>query len=234
MELINIKVNIYLSKIDLSLDQEEITRLLQFISNENRNKCKKFSFKVDVLRTLYGELIIRYILCKKLLIKNECIELRKGNNGKPYVKDFPVHFNVSHAGDYVVVAIADQEIGIDIEQMEKIDMRIAKRILSSYEYDDLVSEDTEDQLQHFYSLWTLKESYVKLLGTGLSMPLDSFGFRLKGNDISFIDHNNSVRAKPYFKQYLVEGYKLSVCSMTPEFPNRIERISIKEITQSTL
>ncbi|TQR39691.1 4'-phosphopantetheinyl transferase superfamily protein [Lysinibacillus sphaericus] len=227
MEEKKIKNFIYLSKINPALSQQIFNDLLQIISKENREKCQRFKFKEDALRTLYGELIVRHFLSKHFSLKNKNIGILKSDAGKPYIKDFPIRFNISHAGDFVVCAFSEQEIGIDIEQIEEIDLEIAKRFFCQCEYEDLLVQRTTDRLDYFYSLWTLKESYMKWLGYGISIPLDSFYFKITDAGISCFD--NIRKITPSFKQYFIEGYKLSVCSMIHDFPDNIERISIEEM-----
>jgi len=222
------KNTIYLSKIDHTLSQDTFNHLLQVISKENREKCLRFRLKKDALRTLYGELILRHILHKDFSYKNEEIEILKGDKGKPYVKGSSIHYNISHAGDYVACAFSKQEIGIDVEQIKEIDFKIAKRFFSTCEYEDLLAKKTDERLDYFFTLWTLKESYIKWLGSGLSTPLNSFFFAVTDNGISFTDTNHG--ATPFFKQYPVDDYKLSVCCTTDDFPDKISMISLAEMT----
>lgn len=218
---------IYLAKIDPSLNQEVMNDLLKTISKENREKCQRFKFKEDALRTLYGELMVRHFLCQQLAFKNEAINLLKSAEGKPYIKGFPIHFNISHAGDFVVCAFSDQEVGIDIEQIKAVDLQIAKRFFCRREYEDLLAQKITDQLHYFYSLWTLKESYIKYLGAGLAIPLDSFCFKITATDISCSDDNRDVTQ--FFKQFPIDGYQLSICSMCADFPDHIKSIAIEEM-----
>ena len=213
---------IYLAKINKELSEESFNALLQIISKENQDKCHRFKFKEDALRTLYGELIVRHVLSDYFSIENKDIKILKSNEGKPYIKDNPIYFNISHAGDFVVCAFSEQEIGVDIEQINDIDLKIAKRFFCASEYEDLVAQEVENRLDYFYSLWTLKESYMKWLGTGISIPLDSFCFKITGDEISFVDYNR--KEMPFFKQYFIDGYKLSVCSMLGEFSDEIVKI----------
>jgi len=213
---------IYLAKINIALSQKNLNTLLQLISEENQDKCSRFKFKEDVLRTLYGELTVRHVLCKQFRFKNEDIKILKSNEGKPYIEDNSIYFNITHAGDFVVCVFSDQEVGIDLEQINEIDLKIAQRFFCQSEYEDLLAQKVENHLDYFYSLWTLKESYVKWLGTGISIPLDSFCFKISNDEITFVDYEREIT--PFFKQYFVAGYKLAVCSINPEFPDQIEKI----------
>jgi len=218
--------SIFLSKIDVSLSNDTYNDLLKIISEENRERCRRFKFKEDSLRTLYGELILRHVLNKQFSIKNEDVEILKGNAGKPYVKGFPIYFNISHAGDYVVCAFSEQEVGIDIEQVKQVDLDIAKRYFCQSECEDLFAKEASHRLEYFFSLWTLKESYMKWLGDGMSIALDSFFFKIKDEDISVVDVNR--KTSPFFKQLTIDDYKLSICSMIKDFPTKIEKISIEK------
>ena len=218
---------IYLSKINHSLSQSVYERLLQSISPENRRRCNRFRLREDSLRTLYGELILRHVLCEHFSFKNDEIEIIKGVDGKPYIKDFPVHFNISHAGDFVVCAFSEQEVGVDIEQIRNVDLAIAKRYFCKSECEDLYAKNTDHRLNYFFSLWTLKESYMKWLGGGMSIPLDSFCFKIDDEGINVADENRNV--KPFFKQFPIDGYKLSLCSTLNSFPDKVETLVVEEM-----
>jgi len=222
---------IYVSKVDFSLPQDFYNRLLQIISIENRERCGRFMFIEDSLRTLYGELVLRHALVQHFSFKNEDIQILRDESGKPYLKGFPVHFNISHSGDFVVCAISEQPVGIDIEKIKTVDLKLAKRYFCQYECRDLFAQDESNRLDYFFLLWTLKESYLKWLGSGMSIPLDSFSFKIEDNNISMID--TCRIAKPFFRQYPMDGYKLSLCSMVTDFPDKIEEISLDEMKFTT-
>ncbi|GAA4064675.1 4'-phosphopantetheinyl transferase superfamily protein [Amphibacillus indicireducens] len=72
----------------------------------------------------------------------------------------------------MICAIDKNKIGIDIEKMDDIDM--AKYFLTKKEFNFLISiTEEEKKISVFYDLWTLKESYVKYLGTGMLTSLES-------------------------------------------------------------
>jgi len=222
------KNRIYLSKIDMSLSQDAYEGLLGLISEENREKCRRFKFKEDALRTLYGELMIRHVLMQQLSLKNEEIKILKGEWGKPYIEGLPVYFNISHSGDYVVCAFSQQEVGIDIEQIQKVDLNIAKRYFTKFEHKDLLAQKEDQRLDYFFLLWTLKESYMKWSGRGMHMPLDSFSFKIKDGDISLADAE--LKDRLFFKQLDIKGYQASLCTIINNFPLDIEKITIEDMS----
>lgn len=99
---------------------------------------------------------------------------RYGENGKPYFRDYPFYFNLSHSGDYVLCAISAGEIGADIQQRcGKNAEKIAGRFFSKQEAEAIATEQTgEEREKLFYRLWSRKEAYGKLTGKGISDVLE--------------------------------------------------------------
>ena len=104
-----------------------------------------------------------------------------------------------------------------MELIEKIDLNVAKRFFSETEYDFLSGKNTEEEKTvSFYRIWTLKESYVKALGEGLSIPLNAFDIvfeneivcKIEGNTFKscyFTEYRQSDREYRYSSCEIVEG-----------------------------
>ncbi|WP_408955078.1 4'-phosphopantetheinyl transferase family protein [Natroniella sp. ANB-PHB2] len=203
-------LEIYALKLD-EIENFSLNDLLSYISKRRKKEVKKFLKKEDCYRSIMGEILIRKIACKKLKIKNRQIFFRKNSYGKPFLKDHnDFYFNLSHSGEWVVCAINENEVGIDIQKIEAIDLNLVNNFFSKREYESLIKQ--EDRQSYFYKLWTLKESYIKAIGKGLSKPLDDFTILFDGtNHIALEDRseNNSYN----FSQYQLDSknYKMSVC-----------------------
>lgn len=93
-----------------------------------------------------------------------------GKKGKPYLKEYPYFFNLSHSGEYVLCAVSDQEIGADIQQCVSMDVeRLARRFFSTEECKVLAAYETESEKQQFFfRQWARKEAYGKLIGEGIA------------------------------------------------------------------
>ncbi|NLP14240.1 MAG: 4'-phosphopantetheinyl transferase superfamily protein [Clostridium sp.] len=200
---------------------------MNYLPDDKVLKIKKFRRYEDSLRALTAQILIRTIACSKLNKDKRLIKFAAGPNGKPYIdNEDNFHFNISHSGDWVVCAVSYRPVGIDVERIKEIDFAIAKRFFSKEEAKDLFSKEGEEEKKdYFFKLWTLKESYIKADGRGLSLPLDSFSFKIKKNKIFFTSQNELKDC--FFKIYDIDNeYKVSVCSLECEFP---ENITIKKI-----
>ncbi len=149
----------------------------------------------------------RLLLCKVLAEQYPGIPLppimTENQNGKPYLSQGGIYFNLSHSGDYAALVLSDEEAGIDIEKLEPPKIAVAKRFFSKPEYDWLARHP-----MNFYELWVLKESYVKALGTGLTTPLSSFSI-VVDDEITLAGDNRGAFGFHLFNQ--PEGYRLAVC-----------------------
>ncbi|MDR3320659.1 MAG: 4'-phosphopantetheinyl transferase superfamily protein [Desulfovibrio sp.] len=98
--------------------------------------------------------------------------LKFGTAGKPCAKIEKLpFFNLSHAGDYVVLATAQNEVGVDIEPVHAYEDAVAERCLTPEEH---AWRKRRGGKWAFYKLWTAKESVMKATGKGFTLPPESF------------------------------------------------------------
>ena len=148
------------------------------MSEEKKARVNRFRSNDDKKRSVSAEMIARNAVSEFLSIPPEEIVFEVKPSGKPSVKSFDVEFNVSHSGDLVVCAVSDSPVGIDVEQIRPIDLKIAKRICNGEELYNLFGRIPTDAdfshsenfelLTRFFKLWTAKEASSKLTGNGLS------------------------------------------------------------------
>ncbi|MBF0287251.1 MAG: 4'-phosphopantetheinyl transferase superfamily protein [SAR324 cluster bacterium] len=106
----------------------------------------------------------------------------------------PFRFNLSHTEALVSCGVVlETDIGVDVEDTHRItsSLEIAENFFSPQEVFDLSRLSEDAQQDRFFDYWTLKESYIKARGMGLSLPLEHFSFdlgRSKNIDISFDQH----------------------------------------------
>ncbi len=89
--------------------------------------------------------------------------------GKPYAQNAGICFNLSHSGNMVAAAFAECEIGVDIEAVRPVNLRIAEGYFTESDRRYLAQAvDEQERRYRFFALWTAKEAYLKLHGAGLS------------------------------------------------------------------
>lgn len=83
--------------------------------------------------------------------------------------------SLAHSGDCVLAAVADRQVGVDVQQLREGDVNpaLAARVCSPAELAYLDSVSERDRLRVFMTVWTRKEAYGKALGVGLDFALNS-------------------------------------------------------------
>lgn len=137
---------------------------------------------------------------------------------KPFYKEYPeIHFSLSHSGVMAMCAISDRPVGCDVEKIRERDLDIAKRFFTSEEYDLIKSQQTDElQTKMFFRIWTLKESFVKCIGTGLSTPLNEFSIIPDWHGKITLNQTISNSEYNFVELNLDDGYKYSVCVKDPQ------------------
>ncbi|MGN0642148.1 MAG: 4'-phosphopantetheinyl transferase family protein [Huintestinicola sp.] len=141
--------------------------------------------------------------------------IERSEKGKPFLKNTPVCFSVSHTDGLAVCLISTKPCGADCEYIRKYNERVARRCLTESER-TAAEKDPRLSDQYFTAFWTLKEAYVKALGVGIGYGLKNISFDLCGDKII------SAEDKFTFVQYRTEksesvgGYIVSVCCENAE------------------
>ena len=117
---------------------------------------------------------------------------KKSENGKPYLEGAPFHFNLSHSKDYVVCALSDCDVGVDVEKVRSISEGVMRRFVGT------CTESDEENTR----LWTRYEAIGKFLGTG----------------IPYKKTFDEYSIKEYFD---LDGYALTVCAEKDSFAERL-------------
>ncbi|MEK5405772.1 4'-phosphopantetheinyl transferase superfamily protein [Paenibacillus sp. FSL W8-0439] len=211
--------------------EEHYELLVNQVSLEKQHKLDRFLHREDALRGLYADVLLRWLVCRQLKIPNASLQFTYNAFGKPSLLNAPAfHFNVSHSGKWVVCAIDDHPLGIDIEQLRPIDFEVGRVCFSDTEYDALMQQDAESRLDYFYDLWTLKESFVKAEGQGLTLPLKSFSFELEARPFIGFTTEGFTTEYCHFKQYELDpDYKMAVCAAHDHFAQEVQQVDINTL-----
>lgn len=185
-------------------DPLENKELLNQIDEIRRKKIMRYHMPDDRKRSLAAGIIIKHILNENGLSENS---LSCSENGKPLADG--LFFNVSHSGNYVVGVVSDCEVGCDIEKVSRAPMKVAQHYFSPAESEYINSEPDKDRA--FFTIWTLKESYMKMTGQGLSLALDSFEILKTVNGFSL---GKTPERQCFFRTLEFDGYIFSVSNET--------------------
>lgn len=156
------------------------------LSADESQRASRFRFAADRDRFIAAHVCLRNILARYLHLEPGELNFSTREYGKPsLVNDPKLEYNLSHSGDYALIAIArERKVGVDVERIRQ-DMElesIASRYFSTIEVSELMVLPTEQRETAFFNCWTRKEAYIKAHGLGLSLPLDSFDVSLAPNE----------------------------------------------------
>lgn len=232
---------------------------LSCTQEEERERIMKFVYKKDAKSALVGRLLLRKVITEQTGIPYSEIKLGRTEKGKPFLispSTCRFQFNVSHQGDYVVLAGEPFiRVGVDVMKTEikgsqTIDefFHTMRQQFTSYEWQTIRKQPTErKQLQMFLRHWCLKESYVKALGVGIgiSKKLQSIEFHISPQSVELndktvvIDTNlclqNKLSEKWCFEESkLDEDHQVAVALEYAKLPDRNERVKTGLFTFLTI
>lgn len=186
------------------LTPDEYEKWYALSSNQKKQKIDSFKFTDDKKRSVAGEMLAKKAIADALHVSPESIVIEATENGKPYIENSDIHFNISHSNDMVVCALSSKPVGIDIEKIRPINIKIAKRFFTNNEKIYLFGKDPDDtnyntpppddMLKRFFEIWTAKEAYLKFTGKGIAEELNTLYF----------DHSNLTTY--FFEDYVVTIY----------------------------
>lgn len=119
--------------------------------------------------------MLKLILKKYFNYNIRTNDIGYGKYGKPYLKNTNIHYNISHSGSYLVVAVSTMEIGVDIQIVKK---KIMWDYFFSEDEISLVKKSFNDYNLGFSVLWSCKESYLKKIGSGLVVDFSTILFKV--------------------------------------------------------
>lgn len=195
-----------------------LEELIANASKERVEYAEKYRDDNDKKRHLLGERLLKKAL--NIFGHHGKFKIFKGEHGKPYTNIKNFHFNISHSNEIVVVAYAQKDIGVDIEFHKTRDYNRLKDNFHKEEQEFI--ENSFDKLGAFYSIWTLKESYLKAVGIGLLESLDSF-YVVPNRDGTFRTSLKDIE----FNQKFLHQYTISVCFIKDESYIENEKWRIK-------
>jgi len=183
----------------LQTTSETLSDLCGELSLEERVRADRFHTPQLRRRFIVARVFLRRLLAAYAPVDSSAHIIGYGPKGKPYlVGTSGLCFNVSHAGDAAIYAIASgREVGIDIEAMTRdVDIvGVARQAFSSQECEVLTALAPDARQEAFFRIWTRKEAYVKARGEGLSYPTRSFSVSHRADDDALIGDAHDGEAR---------------------------------------
>ena len=156
-------MGLYLKK---KLDNEAEIAVWQITETEEELKelSATPSDEMEEISFIRSESLRKQRLAVRALLNtlfDEKVYLSHHDNGKPYLENNPVNISITHTEKYVAVILHEEEnVGIDIESLDRDFSAVEKKALSEDEIDDLEDEKRNEQLAIY---WCAKEAIFKLL-----------------------------------------------------------------------
>ncbi len=203
---------IYIADISVLKDPVIFENLLNQVPEYRQKKAMSFKFPKGKMQSLGVGLLLRQA-CVDAGLGLADAHVAYGENGKPYLTDFPeVQFNLSHSGERVMCVLSPFETGCDVETIKGDRGRLAERFFMPEESVWIKHFETlEKQSDAFYRLWTLKECYMKVTGRGMSLMPDKFSLNVDENGNISLFHEGNRMEYAFREIDLHDGYRYAYC-----------------------
>jgi len=233
MELPDHAVHIWVVN-QADVDASALERLtLDWLQVAEQKRYRRLVFDHHRSQLLLGKWLTRTCLSEYVDRDPAAWEIQATAHGKPELVpkqlDRPLCFNLSHSGDWMVLAVSRHpQLGVDLENASRKRRvgKIAGRYFAPTEVSALLALPQAQQLERFYDLWTLKEAYIKARGLGLAIALDSFAFSFKEGAIRLAEYEMPPAGQLpwHIWQLLTESpFKLAL-AVQPVNPRKISEL----------
>lgn len=190
------EVHLWYFRSDAGSAGDEVSgRLSHLLSSEERARRDQLSFEPKRHEFIASRAFLRLTLSRYAEVRPEDWKFSSNEYGRPEISGadqrLGLRFNLSHCHGMIACAVVvGRDIGVDVEDVSRETrfLDIARSVFSESELRELEACSPERRKERFFEYWTLKESYIKARGLGLSLPLGGFSFSLgqeKGVRISF-------------------------------------------------
>ena len=201
-------------KLTHPIPAETFRRLLPYVGLERREAIGRFRFVEDAQRSLIADLLARTVIGRRLGRTNEEIVFIREPNRKPRLKEAgEFEFNLSHSGAWILCASDFEPVGADVEIIRNFEWDDLKDTLSSEERARLDPSSRMDWRILFAAHWTIKESYLKAVGAGLSIPPSELSATIEDDTVR-LSRNGRPIPGIFIRTYAPDPeHRAAVCSL---------------------
>lgn len=193
--------------------------VLALLDAGERQRQGAFHFQRDRDAYALSHALVRQTLSRYAAVAPAAWRFAANAHGKPAIVSptDQTHwcFNLSHTPGLSACAVAHVDVGVDVEDVNRrMTPGLADRFFAPSEAAALRALPAVDQPERFFTYWTLKEAYIKAVGLGLSLPLDSFGFELTPGQPARLAFANGAAAGGHGDGD-VDGWQFLIARPTP-------------------
>jgi 4'-phosphopantetheinyl transferase len=171
-------IDVWIARTDFS--EDVLKQWLYVLDDEERARQGRYQFASLSCRFAARRVFLRRVLARYLEIAPEQIRLRFGQKGKPFLDhSTDLEFSLAHTQSTTAIAVArERKVGIDLETLcTDVDFELIAKAYFSTAEAEIVCSGGPQLADIFFRCWTAKESFLKAIGTGLTVPLISFEVR---------------------------------------------------------
>ena len=210
-------VKLYVADISSLPDPLSVPEVLQTLPLERQKRIQNMKQEKSRKQSMGVGLLLQKVLA---LYHMQDSKVYTGEHGKPIVEG--LEFSLAHSGNIVICAVSHAPIGCDVERLRKAPNGVAERYFSDSERGYLSHFSGEEYDRAFFRLWTMKESYVKMTGEGLSVPFEAYEVIVDQDNISSARDccarvlRNGDMQECHLRFVQLQGYIVSVCAEESE------------------
>ncbi|WP_164462111.1 4'-phosphopantetheinyl transferase superfamily protein [Bacillus sp. FJAT-42376] len=194
------------------MSPEKFSDLIEAFSPEEQKEIRKYQHFPDQTRALMAYLAVKENLKENASLFNA--EIAKDERGRPFIKNWHGNISLSHSGNVALSGAAYNRIGADVQKRTAVPEAVAELIFSGEEINLYRKLSADKKVHYLFVIWTLKEAYVKLQGTGfLEYDPASITFILNERFTEVIEIRGAAnRALDFYLFEPVSGYQGAVCT----------------------
>jgi 4'-phosphopantetheinyl transferase len=228
LEIERDQIHLWMAFFEDIRDEGLLQRYDRLLAPEEREQRRRFHFEIDRHCYLVTRALLRTVLSRYAVVEPHEWAFAANAYGKPEIANADHHtrhitFNISHTRGLILLGItSDAAIGVDVEnsRLREPPLKIANQFFASEEVADLQALPRAQQHDRFFEIWTLKESYIKARGMGLSISLDWFGFQFPAKRTVRISMRPELNDRPsrwrFWQFRPAAPYLAAVCAEATE------------------
>lgn len=196
-----------------------------YLSLERRKMAEEKKQANDRQLLLCAEILLNRsleIVCPGIALP---VSYERNAHGKPYLlpPNEKIFVNWSHSGDYVLCAVSDREVGVDLQEIvREPGENLVRRALRPSERIFYEEADAQEKKRVFYEYWALKESFLKALGTGFQTSLEDFSIEMGASGPKILQKINEKKYQCRCLDFAEGNYTAAVCREGMEPLGKIE------------